>query len=304
MFDVINYLRDRRVDFEGPDHGGWVNIQCPFCRSAQTGSNPDKKYLGYNLPKDFLNCWRCGPHSIEDYIMAVEQVEYHIACQRASEYNNDLAWVSAPAQKQAQGLSGSLDWPAGTLPMQDVHRQYLASRDFDPDFLEVRYELMGTVNAGAYAGRVMIPIFVNGVMVSYQGRTIIKGVEPRYKACRRELELIDHRELLYDLDNAHGDAVMVVEGVTDAWRLGDGAVATFGTSLSRTSPQIMLLQRFRKVFVVFDAEPKAQAKAKWLRDQLSALGLEATNVQFKAGDPGDMTPEQAKELKDRLFNEK
>jgi hypothetical protein len=160
---------------------------------------------------------------------------------------------------------------------------------------------MGTVNAGDYAGRIMIPIFHQGIMCSYQGRTMAKGIEPRYKACRREKELIDHRELLYDLDNAHGDTVMVVEGVTDTWRLGDGTVATFGTSLSKTSPQIMLLQRFRRVFVIFDAEPKAQTKARWLRDQLSALGLEAVNVQLKVGDPGDMTPEQANELQRRLL---
>ena len=301
MFNIVQYLRDRRVDFEGPDHGGWVNVQCPFRRSAQTGSNPDKKYLGFNLPKDFLNCWRCGPHSVEDYIMAVERCEYHIACQRASEYNNDLAWVAAPPQKQAQGLSGSLDWPAGTLPIQDVHRRYLASRGFDPEQLEARYGLMGTVNAGDYAGRIMIPIFVGGIMCSYQGRTIVKGIEPRYKACHREKELIDHRELLYDMDNARDDTVMVVEGVTDAWRLGDGAVATFGTSLSKTSPQIMLLKGFRRAFVIFDAEPKAQAKGRWLADQLSALGLEAVNVRLKAGDPGGMTPDQAMELKERLL---
>lgn len=128
-----------------------------------------------------------------------------------------------------------------------------------------------------------------------------KGIEPRYKVCRREKELIDHRELLYDPDNAHGNTVMVVEGVTDVWRLGDGAVATFGTSLSKTSPQIMLLQRFRKVFVIFDTEPKAQAKAKWLRDQLSVLGIWAINVRLKTGDPGDMTPEQALELRKELL---
>jgi len=301
VFNIVSYLRDHRIDFEGPDHGGWVNVQCPFCRSAQTGSNPNKKYLGFNLPKDFLNCWRCGPHSVEDYIMAVERCEYHIACQRSQEYNDELAWVATPVQKQAQGLSGKLDWPAGTLPMQDVHRRYLISRGFDPEHLEIRYGLMGTVNAGDYAGRIMIPIFVNGIMCSYQGRTMTKGVEPRYKACRRELELIDHRELLYDLDNAHGDTVMVVEGVTDAWRLGNGAVATFGTSLSRTSPQIILLQRFKKVFVIFDAEPKAQTKAKWLRDQLSVLGIWAINVRLKSGDPGDMTQEQAKELRKGLL---
>ena len=232
--------------------------------------------------------------------MALERCEYHEACARATEYETDFEYRPPPGpQKQAQGLEGVLEWPGGTLPMQPYHRQYLANRGFDPSFLETKYGLMGTINAGSYAARVMIPILWQGVMVSFQGRAIQKGIEPKYKTCTKVKELIAHEDILYNYGNA-GDIGIVVEGVFDVWRLGDGAVATFGTSMDRSSPQITLLLRFRKVFVMFDSEPPAQRKARWLRDQLSALGVEAANVVLGSGDPGEMTQIEANLLKEKL----
>jgi hypothetical protein len=36
------------------------------------------------------------------------------------------------------------------------------------------------------------------------------------------------KETLYNLDNAKDGTAIVVEGPIDVWRIGDGAVATFG----------------------------------------------------------------------------
>ncbi len=298
MFDAIRYFRDRRIEFR--TESGWANIPCPLCRSEVYGSVPNKPYLGYNLTDGYFHCWRCKGHSVEDVVMALERCQWHEACAIVQEYEADFEYRPPPGvQKQAQGLQGTLDWPGGTLPMQPYHRQYLVNRGFDPAHLETKYRLMGTINAGTYAGRVMIPIFWQGRMVSYQGRLIVRG-EPKYKACPKDQELIAHEDILYNYDNA-GDMAIVVEGVFDVWRLGDGAVATFGTSMDRSSPQLMLLLRFKKVFIMFDAEPPAQRKARWLRDQLSAMGVEAMNVVLPNGDPGSMDQNSANELKRRLL---
>lgn len=300
MFNFAKYCFDRKI---GADESratlGWINVQCPFCWHEQT---EHKSYLGFNLRENYLTCWRCGGHSVEDWVMALERVEYHKACRIVQEYDADFEYRPPPGpRRQAKGLQGTMEWPAGTLPLQDIHRRYLASRGYDPEFLEGKYGLMGTVNAGPYASRIMAPIYHRGQWVSYQGRTMVKGVEPKYKACRPDLELMHHRDTLYNLDNA-GDIGIIVEGVFDVWRLGDGAVATYGTSVRRSRAQILLAaSRFRRVFVIFDTEPEAQARARWLRDQLSALGVEATNVSLNKGDPGDLSQEEANKLKKELL---
>jgi DNA primase len=298
MFNAPTYFRDHRIGFT--DHGakssvGWINLHCPFCRSH-------KEHLGFNLEEGHFHCWKCGFHPVEDVVMALERCEYHEACRIVQEYEADFEYRPPPGtHTQAQGTQGPLEWPPGTVPLQEVHKNYLASRGFDPDYLEAKYGLMGTVNAGPYAARVMVPIIWQGQMVSYQGRLMVRG-EPKYKACVKDKELIHHKHVLYNLDNA-GNSGVVVEGVFDAWRLGDGAVATFGTSMDRSSPQILhLAGKFRRVFVMFDAEAPAQRRARWLRDQLSALGVEAVNVALDKGDPGDMGKEEAQEMKRRLLN--
>src|SRR5688572_4303089 len=44
---------------------GWVQFACPFCSG---GSDPSKLYCGYNTAYGYVNCWRCGKHSVVDTI--------------------------------------------------------------------------------------------------------------------------------------------------------------------------------------------------------------------------------------------
>jgi len=144
----------------------------------------------------------------------------------------------------------------------------------------------------------MAPIFVGGRMVSYQGRDITGKADLRYKACRKDLELRDHKTVLYNADNA-GDSIVVVEGVFDVWRLGDGAVATMGTSVTRR--QIVEMAEYGRVFVLSDPEPEAQAKAMWLCGQLRILGVDAANNVLDSGDPADMAQADADKLMGELL---
>lgn len=300
MFNVINYLRERRIDFETTP--GWVNIQCPMCRSAITGSNPEKKYLGFNVEGGYFHCWRCGGHSIQDVVMLLERVEFHRACQIVSEYETVATQYLPPSRQEKYSQipeGGKMQWPSGTLPLQDYHKQYLKGRGFDADYLEWKYGLMGTVPAGPYAARVMVPIYLNGVWVSYQGRDITGKSPMKYKACRKDLELYPHDKMLYNIDNARATAI-IMEGVFDVWRFGDGAVATFGTTIDAAQVN-MAVKAFRRVFVVFDAELKAQAKAKWLVAQLAAAGLETANVVLSEGDPGGMSQDDIERMREELL---
>lgn len=224
--------------------------------------------------------------------MALENCKYHEACRRVREYDVDEPLAPRPKETtQAE----SVNFPVGTCRMGVAHREYLRSRGFNPEWLEEKYGLLGTGPVGDYANRIIIPIIVNGVLVSYQGRIISDNpVAPKYKACLKHLEAVHHKQILYNIDNATQDTLVVVEGAADVWKLGDGAVATFGTKFRW--PQVSIMAGFKRVFVLFDPEEQAQRQALKIIDALVSLGVQAFRVNLKKGDPGNMPDDQAKRL--------
>jgi DNA primase len=106
------------------------------------------------------------------------------------------------------------------------------------------------------------------------------------------------KELIYNVDNAKDGTAVVVEGPIDAWRIGDGAVATFGVIY--TQKQIKLLrERFKRVFIMYDSDAQPQA---WkLADALSTFNMEVNVVTLKIGDPGSMTATEAREIRREIF---
>ena len=106
------------------------------------------------------------------------------------------------------------------------------------------------------------------------------------------------------MDKALGHSVVIVEGITDVWRLGPGAVATFG--IEWTNEQALLLKNFARVFVMYDfEEEQAEEQAYKLGVTLSGLGgvsVEKLYVPGHDGDPGDLTNEKARSLMGQLFH--
>jgi len=289
MFDAVRYFRDRAVAYAeagAKNVGeGWVGLNCPFCDDRSN-------HLGFNLERGYFSCWKCGRHTVEDVVMALERVEYHVACSIAMDYEGGYEH-RPPPKARPQGCPATLEWPAGTVRMMPWHREYLAGRGFDPEFLEWKYFLVGTLDCGPYANRILAPVVYQGRAVSYQGRDITGRSGQKYKACRKDDEVVHHKHVLYNLDNCHGGTLVVVEGITDAWRLGDQSAATFGTTV--TPQQVGLLARLGlgRLFTVFDPEPDAQRRARHLRDQVAPLGVEAANVRLEGGDPGGLPQDEA-----------
>jgi hypothetical protein len=295
MFDAARYLRDRRIDFD-LDERGWAHIQCPMCRSAVTGSQPNKKYMAYNQEKGYFTCWRCGGHDPENVVMALEGCQYHEACSRVLDYQAGYESRSMPwpvKQERLHPTPTHLEWPACTVAMMAWHKEYLASRGYDPEYLECKYRLLGTLDCGPYANRVLAPIFHEGHPVSYQGRDITGQSDMKYKTCRKADEVVHHKHILYNLDNRRPHVLIVVEGIMDVWRLGDGAAATFGTKVTPEQVGLIASLRPSRLFTIFDVESDAQRRARWLRDQVAPLGMEAVNVRLSKGDPGDLPQDEA-----------
>ena len=191
----------------------------------------------------------------------------------------------------------------------EPHKRYLRKRGLDPDRLVNLYGITGTGPADTWEGldyrlRVIIPIKdINGRTVSFQGRDITGQQELRYKGCPVEKSAVHYKHIVYGSDVAREfNSIVVVEGIFDAWKLGPGAVATFGTSL--TPEQIWYLSQWPRVTFLFDPEPEAQRHAQEYAQELALQGTEVFVASADFGrtpsgeirDPGDLTQDEARKV--------
>lgn len=280
---IMDMLRDLHISFvtEGHKHSqeGWVNFPCPFC----TG-NPGY-HLGYNTEDDYFVCWRCGSHSV----LSVVKEIHNCSWKKAHTIIGQYAGASYIQSKTVQ-LADQTKLPTGTRDMSHRHREYLISRDFDPEKLEKIWELQGTGPNGGYKHRIIAPIYFKGQLVSYQGRDITGCHELKYKACSKYREVLEHKNTLYGIDLVKGNSIVIVEGITDTWRLGPGSVATFGIKFR--GPQVAMMRSFENRFILYDDDPQAIYQADRLFHILSGFPGH-TEVFDIEGDPGDMSQNDA-----------
>ena len=270
---------------------GWVNVACPMCDDTSN-------HGGFNKEGGYYHCWNCKHHPMQKVIMRL------VGCSLPDAFNilrrytvNSARWLLSDAEEVSK--VGYVSLPEFTGEMGKRHRRYLESRNFDPDRLIREFDLKGTGHIGDYKFRILAPITLGGQLISYQGRDITGKAELRYKACAKKDELIHHKYSLYNIDNVQGSRGLIVEGIADAWRMGNNSVATFGSSF--TIQQVrMIAERFTKIFILYDSEEEAYNQAKELARMSSGLGVKAEVLTLDSGDPAGLTDDEAEEIKKEL----
>ena len=298
--NIIQLYKDFNVPFatEGHKHcrEGWVNTTCPFC----TG-NPGM-HLGYNMADDFYVCWRCGWKATHKALALLIHVSEKEAKEIARKYGGKSHVKSAVTVRVGQK---KFRLPPSTAPMNDRHKRYLTKRKFDPEVIEKIWDVQGTgpislMDGISFSHRLVIPIYWEDRIVSFQTRDITAKHSLRYITCPEQREIIKHKHIFYQaIPTKDSDACICVEGVTDAWRFGYGAIATFG--IKYTKYQVReISKRFKKVFVVFDDDPQAIKQSEKLTAELILRGVDAYSIKIQ-GDPGDMAQTDADTLKKELL---
>lgn len=301
IFDTLKFYRDHGVPSLSTGHKhcqtGWVQTVCPFCKG-----NPGW-HLGYHLRDGFFSCWRCGGHSVKEVVKTILGCSWHEAGQTIGRYRGLPKNAGETKTSGFLPRKKSLVLPYGCGELQAGHRNYLIKRGFNPDELVQQWGLQGTGNHGSYAFRIIAPIYQYGQLVSYQGRDWTGKAELRYKACRKGDEIIDHKHCLYGLDFIDSSVVVLVEGITDAWRLGPGAVCSFG--IKYRIEQAKKLRRFDKVFTFFDPDPQAEVQSERIAAYLAMYRKEVIqiNIKKKGMDPAELPQAYARDLMKELLQE-
>lgn len=288
VFNAQQFLNDYSIPYstEGKNIGKeWIGIKCPFCDDSSW-------HGGFNITKGYYNCWLCGYHKLINVIISLTGESFKTAQNIIRKHSNTIS-ISITTQQETKKKELILPTGSGTLFF--THKEYLLKRGFDPDYLEKEWGLQGTGFIGDYKFRIIAPIYYKHKLVSYQGRDITGKASLRYKACRKEDEIIHHKHILYGIDKVPGDRVVVVEGITDVWRLGPGAVATFG--IEYTTEQLLLIaKQFKTVFILFDNDFNAKKQAFNMSVYLSGFSLNIEILEINKEDPASLTEQEAKEI--------
>ena len=294
MFNIRKFYEDYGIEYKEGDEphkhcrSGWIQAECPRC----TG-NPGY-HIGFSEDSGQFVCWRCGFVPVVEAIRLFTGKSWTESKELLKRYGGKAK--RRRFQRTAKEKDIDCELPHGTLDyVPKRHREYLEERDFDPDKLIDTWDLHATGKRSRYyPNRIIAPVYYRDILMSFQGRDVTGMSDTPYKACASDYEKRHHKHCLYGMDMALSESVLVVEGIADVWRMGIGSVATFG--IKYTEAQVLLLYyNFKRIFVMFDQEPQAQAQGWKLTQQLATLGREAENITFdKDCDPGDLSDEDAR----------
>jgi len=274
---------------EGHHHArpGWIQIDCPFC-----AKDAHKWHLGYSLEGNYFNCWRCGSQPLMKTLMELTNLPYHKCKQLISE-------LEIPKFEKEE-VTGTLIIPKGVGELQKAHIEYLRRRGFSYQKLKRLWKVQGIGIAKRLSWRIFVPIIYQGNVVSWTTRSISKssGIT-RYVSAGLEEEAIPHKSLLYGEDYVRY-GIIIHEGVTDVWKMGPGAVCTFGTGF--TQAQINRILKYPLRAVCFDNEREARRRAEKLAGELSVFPGRTYNVNLDAKDIVGCSSKDIRRLR-RIFLE-
>jgi len=266
---------------------GWIQFDCPYCSRDTQGW-----YMGYSIEGNFVNCWRCGKHPLVNTVMEITGLSYHNVKQL-------LDTLDRPDFERKEKSVGKLIIPKGVGELQKSHKQYLHSRGFNWRKIEQLWGIKGIAISSKLSWRIWIPIYYHGEIVSWTTRSISENPKiGRYISAKPEQESMCHKHLLYGQDFAR-HAIIVNEGPINAWRIGPGAVATFGSGYSQE--QLERIAEYPIRAICFDNEPEAQKRARRLSNDLSVFPGETFNILLDEKDAAEENEQNIERLRKEIL---
>lgn len=299
--NIEQLYRDYGIPYatEGHKHTreGWVNCECPFC-----SGNPGL-HLGYDTHNNRFVCWRCGGKTAHKVLSALLRISFTEIFPIMRQYG--IATKAKVPEKKEPIRLKSFKYPKPVAKLQEQHKIYLRSRNYDPEAMETIWGIMGTgayakLDDIAYKHRIIIPYVWDGRVVSFDSRDVTDKAQNKYMACPESRELIPRKQILYGLQHRWTETGICVEGAFDVWRLGAHAFATSG--IKYTAAQVRLIVKtFKRVFIIYDNERQAQEQAKKLQKELLFRKVDCHVLTVKT-DPDELTQQEANYLVKQLIN--
>lgn len=290
QFEEILKTYNITIAPQGHEHtrSGWIQFDCPFCTK-----DSGHYRMGYNIHFGYTNCWMCGGHSVVSVLMELTGRSFN-QCKRL------IQDLDIPRKVEEIKPVGKLNLPPGITELLPAHKKYLAERGFNYKEIQRLWNIKGIgISSGKFDWRIFIPIYYHGKLVSWTTRSIATDKNiTRYRSASPTEETIPHKELLYGEDFAR-HAIIINEGPISAWKIGAGAVSTFGVSY--TNRQVLRMIKYPVRAVCFDNEYEAQKRAAKLCNQLSLYPGQTFNVVLDQKDSAEETLKNIRQLRKEIL---
>lgn len=334
MFDWPNFLDRQGIEYitTGPNVArNNVNVHCPLC-----GAGDPSHHLGISLVGPWWGCWRDPAHrgtSVARLVQLLlgcswEQAQ-RLAGESATLPGDLLGTIEALFAQSNPHLvpMRSLKMPEEFLafankPAERFYRSYLLRRGYSNkqiDGITKKYGLRYCKN-GPFRGRIMFPVFYEGKLVTWTGRSIFQSDSLRYKTLTVDPDRasvlgqepaagnISDFLLWYDeVCTGPFDTLVIVEGPFDALRLnvlGDrhALIATCFFTAAPSRRQIDLLYRvlpkYKRRYLLLDEGTLSKSLA--LKNEfdwvLSSADVEVLYLPDGVKDPGELSKKEFRSL--------
>jgi hypothetical protein len=289
LLDVFN---ENSIDYEtSGKHStqGFINTHCPFCDDSSS-------HLGWKNDASYTNCWRCGWHNTYDSLLSITNLDKKevINIIKQLEITENHTFYT---KKERKNKNNVIKIP-NNYNFIDSAIKYIENRNFNFGYLQKKYDLRWGGIVGDWKYRIIIPIYQNCRLVSFQGRIISSKIKPKYKFLSNDKSIILPKNLIFNYDNCKNDSIIVCEGVMDVFRLGNNTCCLFG--IEYTEKQKTILSEYKNVFILFDNEDIAQKKARKLANSLCLLNCNVEIIQIDKNDPAELSEKEVLELKREL----
>jgi len=277
--NIEDWLNKHGIDYR--QRGAWFQVHCPNCAD-------DKYHGGIHSDNLTYTCFRCGKLPFRQTLEAI--------CLNDPVAVLDLYHVSKKETyydyTSREPMNQTVRLPINTEEITEKHKKYLRNRGFNPELIACLWKVKGTTDSSDYPWRLVIPVIYRRQTISWTARTVVNH-PLRYANCPEEWEVGSIKDALYSYDMVQRDTIMVVEGATDAWRIGPGAVATMGATI--TDRQVSLIGAKKTRYIVLD--PDARDKAEKLRDRLRMFSGRTMIIDIDEKDPALLKNEDINSLR-------
>lgn len=296
-FQIEKYLESRNIEYLTSGKNitpGWIGINCPWC-------DDPSNHLGINLDSRGISCWRCPTKgTIIKLIMKTEGISLEKAQNVIKQFSNRTIKIYQNGRKESDiraQESNFYNLLQRKNQLDSLHRDYLASRNFDPDYIYDKYDLRCTGPFDNYSLRLIIPFYEQRRIVTFTTRDVTDLSPQPWEHCPKESSISHPKETLYNLDSIKDKTAIMVEGCSDVWNIGDGCISTSGTLYTHT--QLKKLIGLEIVHVLYDhgATEFAEKLAYDINIFVPKVYLEILDK----GDPAEMTKEEVREFRKRVF---
>jgi len=298
-FDAETFMSENNIAYaEQVSNVGsdWIGVEtCPMCGAGNF-------HFAINKESKLGSCWVCAENcSPPKMIMLMLDTDWSTSYKILNKYSEKVI------QHMPRKNADLVKYPSDIMDLNKSGKAYLKKRMFNPETIEKEYGVKQTgpvsyLKAGGlkidFRFRLMIPMYMNHELISYTARAIGKN-ETRYQNPNIEACKITPSSAVYNIDSVKNKCI-IVEGVTDVWRMGKEVVSLQGVKYTPKQVRFLAEKRLEKTFVMYD--PNAEKEALKLANSLSGLCGEINIVTLQTKcDPAELSDFEALKIKHQLL---